>query len=128
MSSQFPKRQGVADVTIVVTPEDSDVVAVSIQANGPGGSDLSEPVCLDWYFANDALGLTPTTVAHDGGTAIGADGALIESPANLGGKIITEANGHADIEVTDAGAFEVYLVVVLPGGQLVVSDAITHEA
>ena len=120
--------EGVATVTIVAGAEAADVVNVVIQVLRNKGGDSQVAVALPWYLASDAAGLTPQAVAHDGGLAIGTDGALIETVANLSGILITEADGDCDIDITDAGAFTAYLVVVLPTGELVVSNVITHTA
>jgi hypothetical protein len=42
--------------------------------------------------------------------------------------MISEADGDVDINITDAGAFTAYLVVVLPNGTLAISAVITHAA
>ena len=116
------------DVEMTVGAEAANVINVAIQLNDPEGKALSEVGVVDWYFAADAAGLTPLTVAHDGGTAIGTDGALIETVADLSGKMVSEADGDIDIDITDAGAFTAYLVIILPCGGLVISDVITHAA
>ena len=115
-----------AGATIVVGDEAANVINVTIQFTDANGDDMAVPVSVKWYHANDSAGLTPTTTAQDGGTAIGTDGALIESVANLSGTMISEADGDVDIDVTDAGTFTTYLVVVMPNGLLVISGAITH--
>ena len=114
--------------TIVVGTEAANVINVTVQFTDDNGSDMAVPVCVKWYHANDSAGLDPTTVAQDGGTAIGTDGALIESVANLSGFMISEADGDVDIDVTDAGVFTTFLVLVMPNGLLVISTAITHAA
>lgn len=118
----------VSGCTFTVGTEACNVINVAGQLTKDDGSNVDEAVCLRWYHANDATGLTPTTTAQDGGTAIGTDGALIESVANLSGMIVTEADGSFDVDVTDAGAFTTYLVIVLPSGKLAISGAITHAA
>lgn len=115
-----------AGATIVVGTEVPDVINVTIQFTDDNGSDMAVPVSVPWYHADDAAGLDPTTVAQDGGTAIGTDGSLIEWTANLNGLMISEADGDVDIDVEDAGTFTTYLVLVMPNGSLVISDAITH--
>lgn len=123
--------QGYADAapTITVGTEAANVINVTVQANGPDGQDASASRCFFWYFADDAAGDTITATAHDGGSAIGTDGSLIELTANLNGLLITEADGDADIDITDAGAFTVYLVLVnLTTGLRTISDVITHAA
>ena len=115
-------------VTWTVGAEAVNVINVAGQAFDEAGNEMAEAVAFDWYWANDAAGLDPTLVAHDGGTAIGADGALIEQVANLSGLAITELDGDIDIDVEDAGAFTTYLVAVNPDGSLSVSAAVTHAA
>lgn len=117
-----------ASVTFVVGADAGTTVAVSGQVKDAAGADMATPVCLGWYYSTDAAGLVAMTTAHDGGTAIGTDGALIENVANLSGKIITEADGDFDIVATDAGAFTSYLVIVMPNGSLQISTVMTHEA
>ena len=120
--------EGVAIVTVVAAAEDTNVVNVVIQAKRNKGGNAQVAVALPFYLASDAAGLLPQAVAHDGGIAIGVDGSLIESVANLSGLLITEVDGSCDIDITDAGAFTAYLVVVLPTGEIVVSNVITHTA
>lgn len=112
-------------VAMVVGTEVPNDINVTGQVNDGLGNDLATATALDFYLADDAAGLTPSTSAPDGGIAIGTDGALIESVANLSGKIITEADGDFDIDLTESGVATWYLVVVLPTGALVVSGAIT---
>jgi hypothetical protein len=118
----------VAGATIVVGAESDPNINVTIQFTDAAGADMATPVCVPWYLADDAAGLDPASVAHSGGAAIGTDGALIESVANLSGLLISEADGDADITFNEAGALTKYLVLVMPNGSLVISDAITHAA
>ena len=118
----------VAGATIVVGAESDPNINVTIQFTDAAGADMATPVCVPWYLADDAAGLTPASVAHSGGAAIGTDGALIEWVANLSGLLISEADGDADITFNEAGGLTKYLVLVMPTGALVVSDAITHAA
>lgn len=96
----------------------------SIQVNDEAGTAMAEPVSLSWYLADDAAGITPSTLAPDGGVAAGTDGALIESVANLSGFAVTEADGDLDVTVT-ATTGSWYLVLVLPDGTLSISTVIT---
>lgn len=123
------QRKGVlGSVTWAVGVEATNVINVTGQAKDEAGNDMAEIVAFPWYFSSDAAGADPLTTAHDGGSAIGTDGALIESVANLSGLAITEADGDIDISITDAGAFTAYLVGVMPDGTLSVSAVITHAA
>ena len=127
-SAEIDARTMVGGVTMVVGAEAANVINVACQFIDTEGNDMAVAAALPWYFADDAVGLDPTTTAHDGGSAIGTDGALIEWTANLNGLAVSEADGDFDVDITDAGAFTVYLVFVLPDGTITVSDAITHAA
>lgn len=112
-------------VVFTVGAEATNVINVAIQVNDQQGTAITEVATFDFYLADDAAGLTPSVTAPTVGTSIGTDGALIESVANLSGKMITEADGDIDIDIEDAGTPTFYLVVVLPTGGLAISDAIT---
>jgi hypothetical protein len=106
--------------------EAANVINVAVQLQDANAADLAVAAALQFYLADDAAGLTPSTTAPDGGIAIGTDGALIESVANLSGLMVSEADGDVDIDLTHAaGAATWYIVVVLPNGALDVSAAIT---
>lgn len=113
------------ELVLTVGSEDTNVINVAGQLNDAQGNAVEEVAMLDFYLADDAAGTTPSGTAPTGGIAIGTDGALIESVDNLSGKIITEADGDFDIDITDTGTPTFYLVVQLPTGGLVISDAIT---
>lgn len=118
----------VAGATIGVGAEVGDDITVTIQFTDAEGADMATPVAVPWYLSDDAAGLDPATAAPDGGAAIGSDGALIESVANLSGLMVSEADGDVDIIFTDAGTLTKYLVLVMPNGSLAISAAITHAA
>lgn len=115
----------VAGATIVVGAEAANVINVAVQFTDAAGADMATAVSVPFYLADDSAGLNPSTVAPTGGIAIGTDGALIEHAANLSGRAISEADGDLDINITDTGTPTFYLVLVMPNGSLVVSDAIT---
>ena len=116
-----------AGATIVVAADAGTTVAITVQFTDAAGADMATPVAVKWYYSSDALGLDPLGTAHDGGTAIGSDGALIETVADLSGLMISEADGDVDLVVTVAGAFSAYLVLVIKDA-LVISDEIVHDA
>ncbi|MAH46572.1 hypothetical protein CMI37_12145 [Candidatus Pacearchaeota archaeon] len=123
------ERKGVlGSVTWTVGAESTNAITVSGQALDEAGNAMAEACAFSWYWANDSAGLTPTTTAHDGGTAAGTDGAIIEQVTDLSGIAVTEADGDIDIVATDAGAFTTYLVAINPDGTLSVSGAVTHAA
>lgn len=116
---------GPAGATINVGSESTNVINVAVQLTDENGDDLAVRAALPFYLADDDDGDTPSTTAPDGGIAIGTDGAMLEWTDNLSGLLISEADGDIDIDITDTGTPTFYLVLVLPTGKLVVSDAIT---
>ena len=111
--------------TFTVGAEATNAINVAVQLNDGNGQAMARACALPFYLADDAAGLTPSTTAPNSGIAIGTDGALIESVANLSGTAISELDGDIDITLTDTGTPTFYLVLVLPNGELAISDAIT---
>ena len=111
--------------TIVVGADAGTTVAITIQLTDAEGADLAQVGVVDWYLSDDAAGLSVAATAPSGGIAIGTDGALIETVADKAGSMISEADGDIDLVVTEAGAATWYLVLRMPTGGLVISDAIT---
>lgn len=109
--------------TAVAGAEATNVVNVAIQLKDGNGADITERRALLAYLSDDAngdsvAGTAPTTVA------IGTDGVAIPLVAGKCWLLISEADGDIDINVTDAGADTWYLILVLPNGDLVASNAI----
>lgn len=114
------------DAVITVGAEAANVINVAIQlVDRLNGNALASRAAVGFYLADDANGDTPSTVAPSGGVAIGTDGAAIETVADLAGTLISESDGDIDLDITEAGAKTYYLVLIMPDGKLVVSDAIT---
>lgn len=116
-------------VDFVVGAEDNDVINVAIQVNDGHGDPVAASKALHFYLADDDAGLEPTETDPDGGIAIGTDGALIAlSTDPAAGILISDENGAVDLDIEESGAGTWYLIVVLPNGSLVVSDAITFAS
>lgn len=103
----------------------SDDINVTVQLTDHNGNDLAIAGAVGFYLADDSAGLNRSTVAPDGGIAIGTDGSMSEFIANLAGSVTSETDGDIDITLIDSGTPTFYLVIVLPTGKIVVSDAIT---
>jgi hypothetical protein len=104
-----------------------DAITVNVQVTDRAGNDLNFPAAFPIYLSSTATGLDP--VAIPGSIAAGTDGAIAVELAGTSGLAITEADGDLDVVVTgDTGGDTVYLVLVMPTGQLVVSDAIVIVA
>lgn len=115
----------VSDASFTVGAEDTNAITVNVQLKANSGLDTSERTNLRWYLSGDASGDTLTGTAADS-VAAGTDGMVNTTTTGKAGNATCEADGDIDFVVTyTSGALTVYLVLVLPSGRLVVSDAIT---
>lgn len=116
----------IGGATITVGAEASNVINVAIQLEQPDGSDLDEFGYVFAYLSGDSGGDGVVGTAPTGAVAIGTDGSIIgEITAKKVLLLQSEADGDIDIDITDTGTPTFYLVVILPSGVKVVSDAIT---
>lgn len=102
----------------------SNAINVAVQYEWASGQEVNRRVTCFCYLSTDAEG-DNLAAAPSGGIAIGTNGVAIETLADQGFWLVSNASGAVDIDITDAGAKTLYLVVVLPSGDLVASDAIT---
>lgn len=105
--------------------EAGNVINVGIQLNDSLAAALAVRGSLTAYLSDDANGESIAATAPSGGWAIGTDGVLIPLIAGKAAQLVSESDGDIDINITEAGADTWYLVLVMPDGKLVVSDAIT---
>lgn len=117
-----------AGATIVVGSESTNVINVAIQLEDADGDDLAAQANLFAYLSDDANGDSVVATAPDGGVVIGTDGLAIPVVADKAFRLTSESDGDVDLNITESGAKTEYLVLVMPNGSLVVSDAITHAA
>ncbi len=113
-------------VTITVGTESANVINVALQFT-LGGADVAEEVAA-YCWLTDVADPGGAQTAHATSPAIGTDGALHVLTTDLNFMVISEADGDADIDLTDTGAETTYLHVRLPDGSIVTSDVITHAA
>lgn len=118
----------VADAVMTVSAETTNVVSVGIQLNDAEGNALAVRGSVLAYLSDDANGDSIATTAPDGGVAIDTDGLLIPIVANKAFQLVSEADGDIDLTVTETGDATWYLIIVLPTGLLLASDAITMAA
>ncbi len=118
------KTADVSGVSFTIGAESANVINVALQLEGPHqGIAAGVPCGVTVYLSDDAAGQTVATAPDT--VAIGTDGTLITTATDFY-FLITEADGDADIDITEAGGADTfYLNVVLPNGQIVTSDAIT---
>ena len=110
---------------IVVGAEAGNAINVAIQLTNSAGADLAVRGAVRAYLSDDAAGDSIAATAPSGGAAIGTDGLAIPLVAGKAFALISEADGDIDLTITEAGADTWYLILVMPDGKLVVSDAIT---
>ena len=111
-------------VTFTIGAEADNARAVAVQVQY-GAADVAAPVGLMAYLSDSADGGDVAGTAPSGGVAAGTDGVLIPVVAGKAFYLISEADGDIDITITETGTDTWYLVIVLPNGRLVVSEAIS---
>jgi hypothetical protein len=112
-------------VTFTIGTEATNAINVAMQLTS-GGNDLSEIGYVTAFLSDSATGIGISGTAPATSVAIGTDGAIIkELTTKLAWILQSEADGDIDLTITETGGDTWYLVVVLPDGSQVVSDAIT---
>ena len=110
--------------SITVGAEAGNVINVAVQLQDMNGNALANRASVLAYLSDDANGDSVAGTAPDT-VAIGTDGLAIPLVAGKCFLLTSEADGDIDINEAEDGADTWYLVLVLPHGPLVVSDAIT---
>jgi hypothetical protein len=110
---------------VVVGAAAGDDINVTIQLKDAAGTDLAVRGSVFAYLSDDANGDAVAATAPDGGVAIGTDGLAIPVVADKAFTLVSEADGDIDLTITESGADTWYLILVMPDGKLVASDAIT---
>lgn len=124
------QSSAVASAVMVVGAENTGAgtINVTIQLKDAAGVDLAVRGSVFAYLSDDAYGNSIVATAPSAGWAIGTDGLLIPVVTNKAAQLVSEADGDIDITITEAGADTFYLVLVMPNGSLLVSDAITFAS
>lgn len=117
---------GAAEITVGAETGDSIVVGVQLQnANKVNLAQVGHVRC---YISDDADGSSLAGTAPDT-VAISADGViLLEDVSNKVFTVISNDTGYFDIAIGENGADTWYLVLMMPDGSVVVSEAITFAA
>ena len=116
-----------ADASISVDVGDT-AATVTIQLKDWNGDDLAVPGTVICYLSSDSAGLDFHDATVTTETAIDTDGSLAILLAKIAYLVTSEADGDIGLTITDTGDDVYYLVVVLPTGKLVVSDAMTFAS
>lgn len=118
------------DADITVGDESNDVITCAIQLKDYAGNDLSVESCIYAYFSGDSDGADIVATTFSGGIDSGTDGDyIVGATSGVDMHLISESDGDIDVAITESTATHTsYLVLVMPSGKLVVSDAITFAA
>lgn len=112
------------NAVIVVGTETENVINVAIQLKDVAAADMAVRGSVLVYLSDDANGDSIAEAAPSGGVAIGTDGLAIPVVAGKCVQLISESDGDIDLDIEESGEDTWYLIVVLPNGKLVASDAI----
>lgn len=110
--------------TIVPEATDSDEVAVTAQLKNGDGTAVTNTPVLDVYLSDDSGGVEVAAVAATS-TTFDEGTVMIEETTDLRWKVKASDEGRVSITLGDNGDVAVYLAVLLPNGQLFVSDVLT---
>ena len=99
-------------------------IECAVQFKDAAGVALDYPVAFDFYLSSLSTGLdldAAATAITDGGAGF----ILKEHTAQLYGTAVTDAAGLCDLDVADAGADVMYLVIVMPDRRLTIGSSMT---
>ena len=120
-------QQGqIADASIVVGAENTNVRAITIQLKDEHGNDIAFAGQVKAVLYADAARAAYVATGGSTGIAIGTDGALLALVAKKAFLLTSEQDGDIDLTWTDTGTEAAYLALELPNGKIVMSDALTN--
>ena len=94
---------------------------VALQFHGNDGA-----IVVQAYLSNDEDGDSILTTAPTGTVVIGTDGVILaDLVAKKAFLLKTDVDGKVDLTITESGAKDMYLAVVMADGSLVVSPIIS---
>jgi len=118
--------QPCADASIVVGAESTNVRPITIQLKDSNGEDIDYVEEVELVLFLNAARTAYVVTGGSTGIAIGTDGALSTIVAKKVFRATSEADGDLDLTWTDTGTEVAFLGVKLPGGRIVMSDALTN--
>ena len=114
------------DASITVSDEDTNVRTITIQLKDAYGNDISEVTAFQLAVFANAAGTAYATTGGSTGVAIGTDGALLAVVAKKLFHCTSESDGDWDGTWTDTGTESVAIGVILPNGNVVISEAFAN--
>jgi len=121
------KANRVGGASFTIGSESGDVINVVVQLEDGNGDALAERCAVTMYWSSsstgDTIAVNPTSIT------IGTDGVIIQTHSVAQSfTAVSEADGDIDIDLEYTGLpYTYYLVVILPGGPLVISSAISFS-
>lgn len=115
-----------ASASFTIGAEATNVINVAVALLDGAGTALASLHGVSVFLSDASTGIGIAATAPDGGIAIGTDGAILD--ATVADKALwaqSEADGTFDFDIEESGVATWYLVVQLPDGKQIVSDAIT---
>lgn len=116
----------VADASITVGAEASDVRAITIQLKNGYGRAINFAAEVELVVLLNAAGSDFAATGGSTGIAIGASGKLQSIVAKKRLRAISNTAGVIALTWTDTGTEVAYLAVQLPNGKRVISAALTN--
>ncbi len=117
----------VCDADITITDNGSGSFTAAIQLKGPNGNDLTSPAWVGFYLSTDSAGMVAAADSTDSSEiAIATDGLLQEHLTDVEGDLVSEADGDIGLTITVIEGKTVYLVLKMPDGTLIISDAMSY--
>ncbi len=115
------------DATIAITEGAGGAFTCAIQLQGENGQDLAGVGAVAFYLSKNSDGSTLCADSTDTTEiAIATDGLLVENVTDVAGWLISESDGDIGLTVTVASGKVAYLVLIMPDGRLVISDAMSY--
>lgn len=132
MNQRFASRD-VGGATFTLDTENTNEITASVQLLDVEGRPMQKRASVYGYLSSDPNGDALEADSSTLTVAAGTDGICIpfgagDAVGNTAFFLVSEADGDVDVSITQtSGADTFYLVLVMPNGDLVVSQAITFE-
>lgn len=113
-------------VTFTIGTEAADTIRVTCQLKDARGNNVARIVNCKVYLSSSNTGSPITPTACTSAIAVGTKGAILNTLVS--GKmvdVVTNSSGQFDLDLIQTATPTYYMVVVLPDGGIIVSDAIT---
>lgn len=126
--SPWKPSKAIGDIGFTIgTESGGNVINVGLQLKNQNGKDLAVRAALDAWLSSDAEG-DDIVASAPGTVAIGTDGVYMPIITGKLFKLVSEADGDIDLNITQTGGVTIYLNVCMPDGTIKTSGAITFAA